>query len=62
MFDEEFDYDEERAEPIAQCEECGQLIYDDSSEMYMDADNNYFCSLDCALNYYGIHRLNDCFS
>ena len=59
MFDDEFNYDESRA--IARCSECGELIYDDSNEIYMDCKGNYFCSLECSLNYYGIHQAEDCF-
>ena len=40
MFDEEF-YDNEQAQVIARCEECGNLIYDDSGDMYMDNEGNY---------------------
>lgn len=59
MFDEEF-YDIDKAQPIARCEECGELIYDNSGDMYVDTENNYFCSLECALNYYGIHQPEEC--
>ena len=59
MFDEEFDY-EEKSQPIARCCECQELIYDDSAEIYMDNDGNYFCSLECSLNFYGIHAAEDC--
>ena len=59
MFDEEFDY-EEKSQPIARCDECGELIYDDSYEIYMDCKGNYFCSLDCSLAHYGIHKAEDC--
>lgn len=59
MFDEEL-YDNEQAQVIARCEECGNLIYDDSGEMYMDNEGNYFCCLECALNYYGIHQPEEC--
>ena len=59
MFNEEFNY-EEKSQPIARCVECGELIYDDSQEVYMDNDQNYFCSLECALNFYGIHLAEDC--
>lgn len=55
MFDEEFDY-----EPIARCEECGDLIYDNSEEIYMDADGNYFCCRECVDSFYGIHKAEDC--
>lgn len=55
-----FDSYEEKAQPIARCVECGELIYDDSDEIYMDCDGNYFCSLDCSLNFYGIHKAEYC--
>jgi hypothetical protein len=51
---------EEKSQPIARCCECQELIYDDSQEVYMDAEGNYFCSLECALNFYGIHLAEDC--
>lgn len=62
MFDNNYDIEqtESEATPIARCAECGELIYDDSSNVYMDADQNYFCSLECSLNYYGIHQSEDC--
>lgn len=59
MFDEEF-YDNEQAQVIARCEECGALIYDDSGEMYVDGDMNYFCCAPCAMTYYGIHQPEEC--
>lgn len=60
IFDEEFnDCDITLSRPIAVCEECGELIYDNSSEMYIDEDNNYFCCLACALNHYGIRKIED---
>ena len=59
MFDEEF-YDNEQAQVIARCEECGNLIYDDSGDMYMDNDGNYFCCQDCAMNFYGLHQPDEC--
>lgn len=60
MYSEEFDYDNENTQPIARCAECGELIYDNSEEVYLDADHNYFCSLSCSLNFYGIHQSEDC--
>jgi hypothetical protein len=59
MFDKEHEYDE-AAQPIARCADCGELIYDDSKSIYLDDDGNYFCNLECALNYYGIHQAEDC--
>ena len=60
MFDEEFYDNEERSQPIARCVECGELIYDNSKDIYMDYRGNYFCSLECSLNHYGIHQAEDC--
>ena len=59
MFDEEF-YDNEQAQVIARCEECGNLIYDNSGEMYTDYENNFFCSLECCHAHYGIHQPEEC--
>lgn len=59
MFDEEF-YDNEQPQVIGRCEECHDLIYDDSGEMYMDNEGNYFCCLECALSFYGIHQPEEC--
>ena len=59
MFDEEF-YDNEQAKVIGRCEECGEFIYDDSGEMYVDGEMNYFCCASCAMTYYGIHQPEEC--
>ena len=59
MFDEKFDYEEEQ-QPIGRCAECGELIYDDSDEIYLDNEQNYFCGIECALNFWGIHKAEDC--
>ena len=53
-------YNEEEAQAIARCEECQELIYDNSNKIYMDDEGNYFCSLECACAYYGIHEAEDC--
>ena len=59
MFDEDFNY-EENLQPIARCAECGALIYENSSEIYMDDRHNYFCCHDCADYYHGIFLAEDC--
>lgn len=59
MYDEEF-YDNAQSQVIARCEECGELIYDDSGEMYMDGDGNYFCCASCAMTFYGIYQPEEC--
>ena len=52
---------DKESKPIARCAECGELIYDDSQDVYLDDDYNYFCDLQCALNHYGIHKSEDCY-
>ena len=59
MFDEEF-YDDEQAQVIGRCAECGELIYDNSGDMYVDDEMNYFCCLECALYAHGIHQPEEC--
>ena len=59
MIDDELEYCNEKSIQIARCEECGEPIYDNSDEIYIDEDNNYFCCLVCALNHYGIHQPED---
>lgn len=54
-YDEVDDIDEEFA--IARCEECGELIYEDNGDVYIDDDGNYFCCLKCALDHYSIRRV-----
>ena len=45
---------------IARCEECTEDIFDNSVDVYLDEEGNYFCCLDCALRYYGIKKSEDC--
>lgn len=59
MFNEEL-YDNEQVKVIARCEECGELIYDNSGDMYIDYENNFFCSLECCHNFYGIKQPEEC--
>lgn len=59
MFEERLDYDDD-VRPIGRCAECGELIYDNSNEIHLDAEQNYFCSLECSMNFYGIHKSEDC--
>lgn len=60
MYDEEpifLEEDEEHA--IARCEECGELVYEDNKEIYTDDEGNFFCSLECALGYYSIRKVDE---
>jgi formylmethanofuran dehydrogenase subunit E len=44
---------------IARCADCGELIYDDNRDAYVNDDGEYFCCLDCLLNYYSIRKIED---
>jgi len=44
---------------IARCEECREDIYDDSGEIHIDDEGNYFCCLECACQYHGIRKIED---
>ena len=61
MFNDKF-YDEEVSNPIARCAECGSLIYENSQSIYADSKDNYFCSLDCAMEFHGIFQSEECFA
>lgn len=60
IYDEDFiEYEEDDNNAIARCEECGELIYEDNDDAYIDDDGNYFCNLRCALNYYSLRKIDD---
>ena len=42
---------------LGYCAECGIDITDDVEEYYCDEDGHYFCYCECAMTYYGIHKL-----
>ena len=54
-----FDFNEEEGRIIGTCECCGERIYDDNQEIYIDNNQNYFCCLDCALQAHGISLSED---
>lgn len=58
MFDE-YEQTECKATPIARCADCGELIYEENGDSYVDGDKNYFCSLECALRFYNISRIEE---
>ena len=60
MLNEICNHNDENEYPIARCEECGAFIYNGSADIYLDSDSEYFCCLECALNYHGIHLADDC--
>ena len=61
MYQEDFDFrtEENDAQAIARCEECGELIHEENDDIYIDDDGNYFCSLECALDYYSIRKVDN---
>lgn len=42
---------------LTYCTECGTDITDDIEEYYCDEDGQYYCSCECAMIHYGIHKL-----
>lgn len=50
--------DEKR--PIARCENCGEIIFDDNHDIYLNDDGEYFCELSCVLEFYGVRLGEDC--
>lgn len=53
------DIENENPRQIARCEECGEEIYDNSCEVYVDDEGNYFNSIECACRYHGIRKIED---
>ena len=48
---------DEETRVIGYCEECGRIITDDLDECYCDSEGYYFDTLECALEYHKIHKL-----
>ena len=46
--------------PIARCENCGCIIYDDNKNVYVNDNGEYFCELSCVFEFYGIRPSEDC--
>lgn len=42
---------------LGHCEECRNTIDSECYEAYVDEEGRYFCSVECALEYYGITKL-----
>lgn len=61
MYDEEFDCvcEKDETQAIARCEECGELIYEDNDDAYIDDEGNYFCCVQCALDHYSLRRVDN---
>ena len=39
------------------CEVCGEKVTDKHGEYYVNADGEIFCSVECAMDHYGIVKL-----
>jgi hypothetical protein len=48
---------DEEVKIICYCAECTSAITDDIEEYYCDEDGNFFDSVECAMVYHGIHKL-----
>ena len=57
-YDEFDEYEREDNKIIARCEECGEEIMDDNSDVYMSEDG-FLCCLECAMRFYGIYKAED---
>lgn len=49
--------DENEVRIRAYCSECDEEITDESEEYYCNDDGEYFCSIECVLEHYGISKL-----
>ena len=50
----------DEVKPIARCENCGEIIYDDNKNVYINDDGEYFCELSCVFEFYGVRLSEDC--
>lgn len=41
---------------LGYCEECGNDVTDET-DCYCDEEGHYYCSCECVMEHYGIHRL-----
>jgi hypothetical protein len=39
------------------CEACGNMITDDCNYIFVDSDGNYFDSIECLIEHFGVVRL-----
>lgn len=49
--------DEMDVRTIGYCAECDSEITDDMEDIYVDDEGHTFCSSECAMIYYGLHKL-----
>lgn len=48
---------DENVREIGYCSECGDTIYDDMEDIYVNEDGRYFCCTECAMAYYGLTKV-----
>lgn len=39
------------------CAECGEKITDESADYYCNDEGEVFCTIECVMEHYGVHRL-----
>ena len=44
---------------IARCASCGELIFEDNKDVYINNDGEYFCGMQCVLDFYEIRLSED---
>ena len=47
----------ENVRELGYCSECGETIFDDMEDVYVNEDGRYFCCTECAMAYYGLTKL-----
>lgn len=52
------EYDEMPRRIIGRCEHCEESLWDDN-ELWTDEEGNRFCSVECAMEFHGIHEIDD---
>lgn len=47
----------ENVRELGYCNECGDTIFDDMEDIYVNEDGRYFCCIECATSYYGLTKV-----
>lgn len=55
---DELEYEESPPRIIGKCEFCEEELRDDA-ELWTDEEGNRFCSAECAMEFHGIHAIDD---
>ena len=48
---------DEEVRVIGYCAQCGEDITDDTEDVFVDSEGNYFDSVDCLITYFDVTRL-----